>query len=136
MIQDRLSMFSEEQAVTVDADSTNILDLHAHGDDLQRNLTLFVQSRESVASDTPGATVTFELYTDDALNAGGDDLAADNLIWSSAAIPMASLVDGYFAVKVPLPAGVQRYLLLKYNVSATLKAGKFDAGLAWGIDLP
>ncbi len=129
-------MFSEEQAVTVDADSTNILDLLAHGDDVQRFLTLFVQVREAVTSADAGATVTFELYTDDALNEAGTDLAADNLVWSSGAIAKATLVDGYFAVKVPLPPGVQRYLLLKYNVSATLTAGKFDAGLAWGIDLP
>lgn len=136
MIQDKLSMFSEEQAVTVDADSDNILDLQAHGDDIQRNLTLFVQVRETVKSDTPASTVTFDLYTDDALNANGDDLAAGTKIWSSGAIAKAALVDGCFAVKVPLPAGIERYLQIKYDVSATLTAGKFDAGLAWGIDLP
>lgn len=135
MIQDRLSMFSEKQVVTVDADSTNILDLHAHGDDIQRNLMLFVQVREAVTSDG-AATVTVKVNTNAALNAGGTALAAKTTIWTSAAVAKADLVDGLFLVKIPLPTGVKRYLQVEYDVSATLTKGKFDAGLAWGVDLP
>ena len=136
MIQDKKLMFSDSQDLTSTADSTNILDLGAHGDDIQRELTLFVQFRGAV--DSGGAsTLIIQLNTDDALNAGGDDLAADNTLWTSASIAKTDLTDGAMLVKMPLPPGIQRYLRLKYTVgTANLTAGAIDAGLVWGIDQP
>jgi len=136
MIQDKKLMFSDSQDLTSTADSTNILDLGAHGDDIQRELTLFVQFRGAV--DSGGAsTLIIQLNTDDALNAGGDDLAADNTLWTSASIAKTALTDGAMLVKMPLPPGIQRYLRLKYTVgTANLTAGAIDAGLVWGIDQP
>ena len=136
MIQDKKLMFSDSQAITATADSTNILDLGAHGDDIQRELTLFVQFRGNV--DSAGqSTLIIQLNTDDALNAGGDDLAADNTLWTSASIAKTALTDGAMLVKMPLPPGIQRYLRLKYTVgTANLTAGAIDAGLVWGIDQP
>lgn len=136
MIQDKKLMFSDSQELRSTADSTNILDLGAHGDDIQRELTLFVQFRGAV--DSGGAsTLIIQLNTDDALNAGGDDLAADNTLWTSASIAKTALTDGAMLVKMPLPPGIQRYLRLKYTVgTANLTAGAIDAGLVWGIDQP
>jgi len=136
MIQDKKLMFSDSQDLTSTADSTNILDLGAHGDDIQRELTLFVQFRGAV--DSAGeSTLIIQLNTDDALNAGGDDLAADNTLWTSASIAKTALTDGAMLVKMPLPPGIQRYLRLKYTVgTANLTAGAIDAGLVWGIDQP
>ena len=136
MIQDKKLMFSDSQAITATADSTNILDLGAHGDDIQRELTLFVQFRGTV--DSAGqSTLIIQLNTDDALNAGGDDLAADNTLWTSASIAKTALTDGAMLVKMPLPPGIQRYLRLTYTVgTANLTAGAIDAGLVWGIDQP
>ena len=136
MIQDKKLMFSDSQAITATADSTNILDLGAHGDDIQRELTLFVQFRGNV--DSAGqSTLIIQLNTDDALNAGGDDLAADNTLWTSASIAKTALTDGAMLVKMPLPPGIQRYLRLTYTVgTANLTAGAIDAGLVWGIDQP
>jgi len=136
MIQDKKLMFSDSQELRSTADSTNILDLGAHGDDIQRELTLFVQFRGAV--DSAGeSTLIIQLNTDDALNAGGDDLAADNTLWTSASIAKTALTDGAMLVKMPLPPGIQRYLRLKYTVgTANLTAGAIDAGLVWGIDQP
>ena len=136
MIQDKKLMFSDSQAITATADSTNILDIGAHGDDIQRELTLFVQFRGTV--DSAGAsTLVITLNTDDALNAGGTDLAADNTLWTSASIAKTALTDGAMLVKMPLPPGIQRYLRLTYTVgTANLTAGAIDAGLVWGIDQP
>ena len=136
MIQDKKLMFSDSQELRSTADSTNILDLGAHGDDIQRELTLFVQFRGAV--DSAGeSTLIIQLNTDDALNAGGDDLAADNTLWTSASIAKTDLTDGAMLVKMPLPPGIQRYLRLKYTVgTANLTAGAIDAGLVWGIDQP
>lgn len=136
MIQDKKLMFSDSQAITATADSTNILDLGAHGDDIQRELTLFVQFRGTVASGGQ-STLVITLNTDDALNAGGTDLAADNTLWTSASIAKTALTDGAMLVKMPLPPGIQRYLRLTYTVgTANLTAGAIDAGLVWGIDQP
>lgn len=136
MIQDKKLMFSDSQPLRSTADSTNILDLGAHGDDIQRELTLFVQFRGNVES-AGQSTLIIQLNTDDALNAGGDDLAADNTLWTSASIAKTALTDGAMLVKMPLPPGIQRYLRLKYTVgTANLTAGAIDAGLVWGIDQP
>ncbi len=136
MIQDKKLMFSDSQDLTSTADSTNILDLGAHGDDIQRELTLFVQFRGTVESGG-NSTLVITLNTDDALNAGGTDLAADNAIWTSASIAKTALTDGAMLVKMPLPPGIQRYLRLTYTVgTANLTAGAIDAGLIWGIDQP
>lgn len=136
MIQDKKLMFSDSQAITATADSTNILDLGAHGDDIQRELTLFVQFRGTVESGG-ASTLVITLNTDDALNAGGTDLAADNTLWTSASIAKTALTDGAMLVKMPLPPGIQRYLRLTYTVgTANLTAGAIDAGLIWGIDQP
>lgn len=136
MIQDKKLMFSDSQAITATADSTNILDLGAHGDDIQRELTLFVQFRGTVESNGD-STLVITLNTDDALNAGGTDLAADNTLWTSASIAKTALTDGAMLVKMPLPPGIQRYLRLTYTVgTANLTAGAIDAGLIWGIDQP
>lgn len=136
MIQDKKLMFSDSQELRSTADSTNILDLGAHGDDIQRELTLFVQFRGNVES-AGQSTLIIQLNTDDTLNAGGDDLAADNTLWTSASIAKTALTDGAMLVKMPLPPGIQRYLRLKYTVgTANLTAGAIDAGLVWGIDQP
>ena len=136
MIQDKKLMFSDSQDLTSTADSTNILDLGAHGDDIQRELTLFVQFRGNVES-AGQSTLIIQLNTDDALNADGDDLAADNTLWTSASIAKTALTDGAMLVKMPLPPGIQRYLRLTYTVgTANLTAGAIDAGLIWGIDQP
>jgi hypothetical protein len=129
MIQDKLEMFSEAQAVTATADSTNVLYVGAHGNDINRFLTLFVQARTAANADG-AATVTFDLY-------GGTTADAQaTLLWSSAAIGKAALTLGAFPVKIPLPnLQSKTYLKLVYTVATgPLTAGTFDAGLIWGIE--
>lgn len=129
MIQNKLEMFSEQQVVTATADSTNVLYIGSHGNDIHRTLTLFVQAR-AAATAAGSATVTFDLY-------GGTTADAQaTLLWSSAAIGKAALTLGAFPVKVPLPdLQSKTYLKLVYTVATgPLQTGSFDAGLAWGIE--
>jgi hypothetical protein len=131
MIQDKLEMFSEDQAVTATADSTNVIFIGAHGDDIHRFLTLFIQTKVAALAEG-SATVTFSLY-------GGTASGTQaTLLWQSAAIGKAALTLGSFPVKIPLPSvGTNTYLKLVYTVATgPLTAGKFDAGLIWGIDQP
>ena len=136
MTPDLKSMFSIDQAVTATANGTYILDLKDNADDINRDLTLFVQVRTAAKAEG-AATVTFSIETDDALNAGGTDLADAVTLWTSAAIAKAALTEGAFPVKMALPPGLQRYLRITYTVATgPLTAGTFDAGLIIGIDLP
>lgn len=135
MIHDRLSMFSQAQLVTASAVSSNVLDVGAHGDDIQRELTFFVQCRAAITADG-AATVKFALRTSATLTAGALD--APVTLFETAAIAKASLTDGSFPVKIALPPGVLKYLDVYYTVATgplTLLSA-FDAGLAFGIDLP
>lgn len=135
MIHDRLSMFSNAQLVTASAGSTNVLDVGAHGDDIQRFLTFFVQCRAPITADG-AATVAFALRTSATLSGGA--LENPVTLFTTAAIGKAALTDGSFPVKIALPPGVQRYLDVYYTVATGPLTGTsaFDAGLADGIDLP
>lgn len=137
MTPDLKSMFSQAQAVTVSAAGAYILDLKDHGDDINRILTLLIQVRGAVTA-TDAATVTFSLNTAAALNAGGTDLSADTLVWTSPTYGKAVLTAGAIPVKIPLPTGTKRYVRLNYTVaSGPLDAtSTFDAGLFWGVDQP
>lgn len=130
MLQDKKEMFSEQQAFTTVAahDSTNVLYIGPHGDDVQRIMTLFVQVRDAVTS-AGAATVQFKVYT------GSSAAVVNTLLWASAAIGKADLTAGSFPVQIPLPDGLNDYVKITYTVAAAaLTAGSFDAGLNWGMD--
>lgn len=130
MIQDKLSMFSNQQAVTASADSTNVLYVGDHADDIQRNLTLFVQWRAAATSEGD-STLVVKLYT------GSTEASQATLLWTSPTFAKAALTEGASLVKIPLPTGILKYLKLTFTVGvANLTAGTVDAGLAWGIDIP
>jgi len=127
MLRDKQSMFSEEQAVTVTADSTNVLFV-GEGNDIDKQLRLFVQAREAATADGAG-TVTVKLYT------GATAAACSTLLWTSAVIGKAACTAGAFIVKMALPDGILDYLKLTYTVATgPLTAGTFDAGLIWKMD--
>ena len=73
MIRDKLLMFPQNQALTATADSDNILDVGQHGDDIQRELTLFVQFRGTGTS-AGASTLTIALKTSATLTGAGLDL--------------------------------------------------------------
>jgi len=120
-------MFSEEQAVTVTADSTNVLFFGAFND-IDKRLRFFVQVRDAATADG-AATVTFKLYT------GATAAACTTLLWSSAAIGKAALTAGAYAVQEAMPAGGLGYYKIVYTVATgPLTAGTFDAGIGWKMD--
>lgn len=86
----------------------------------------------TVAVASGGAsTVQFFLASDAQAAIAVDGSAT--IHWSSAAIPKATLVAGYYVAKVPLPANspeYERYLgILQLTGTAALTAGKVDAFL-------
>lgn len=126
MLLDNELMFSKAQAVTSTAASTNVIDLGPTHDAgvTPGELELFVKVDEA-ATAAGAATVTLSLETDD--NVG---FSSATTILTTAAIGKATLVLGYYALRVALPRGCERYLRLSYTVATgPLTAGKFTAGL-------
>lgn len=131
MIMDKKNLFSNAQAVTATALSTDKIDLGPlGGGNTGRNIGVSDEVMLSItvteaATAAGAATVTFQFVTDD-----NSALSSPTVLWASAAIPIATLVVGY-RIDVAVPRGVyERYIGLNYVVgTGPLTAGKFTAGL-------
>ncbi len=123
MLLDKYLTFSEEQAVTATADSTNILDLRDNGDDIGRLLNLILMV-VAAAEASGSATVTFSVQT--CATVGG----SYDTIYTSAAIGKAALTAGARPVDIALPAGLKRFVKVVYTVATgPLTAGTFTAAV-------
>jgi len=139
MIFSNQLIFSDQQAVTATAVSTNVVDLRATGRvykataDLTRNLgpgepiPLLVQVTQTFTLLT---SLTITLETSDATN-----LSSSRVHWSSGAVVLASLVAGYTVPIHYVPsAPMLRYMGLRYTVAGTnADAGKITAGIVPAI---
>lgn len=133
--------FSEDQAVTATAISTNVLDLGANGTvygesaaiplnlGAGREIPFLIQVTEDFATLT---SLTISIESDSAAGLG----SSPTVHYASEAIPVASLVAGF---KLPIrwmPVGVLgRYLGLRYTVGGSnATTGKITAALATEMD--
>lgn len=135
MILDYLNLFSQAQAVTASAASTDIIDLGplSGGNDV-RDIgpgypIEFMAHVATTATAAGDATVTISLQTSKT-----SDFASATTLLQTGAIPVASLKAGYKYVAV-VPHGTQRYLRVNYTVgTGPLTAGAFTAGLLLDAD--
>lgn len=124
MLIDKENLLSDGQALTATAASTNIIDLGAARELGTANIRLRVQVDAALTSGG-SSTLTIALQTDD--NASFSSATA---LFTTAAIPKASLVAGYVAVDIVVPKGTERYLRLNYTVgTADFTAGNISAFL-------
>ncbi len=124
MILDKNLILSDAQAETSTGTylSDNIIDTVKVGDAV--NELYFVAYVETACTSGGSATVEIQLVTDSDVNIG-----SPTVLWSSGAIPKASLVDKYCfgIVRLPKPEKVERYIAARIIVgTAALTAGKFD----------
>lgn len=127
MYLDKNLAFSEEQAVTSTAASTNVVDLGvARQIGIDGSLDIAITVTEAAAA-TGAATVVVTLQE-------SSDNSTFTDVVSSAAIGKATLVAGYqFFMKVPADLS-KRYLRMNYTVATgPLTAGKFSAHMVDGI---
>lgn len=136
MILDKTLTFSENQAITATAISTNVIEFPDNGTviyeaaAIPRNLgpgnelPLLIQVTESFNTLT-SLTITLE-------SSAAAGLTSSTVHWTSGAIPLASLVAGYKAKIRIMPDGVLgKYLGLRYTVAGTdPTTGKVTAALA------
>jgi len=133
MILDKLLMFSEAQAVTQSAASTDIIDLGPIAGDFRDigigyPIELFAQVDVSATADSD-ATVQIVLET-----ARTEDFANPHVLVQSDAKSLDVLTAGA-RITTKVPGGVQRYLRVNYVVAGgPLTAGKFTAGLVLDVD--
>lgn len=132
MILDKLLMFSEAQAVTATAASTDVIDLGPlkgtrRDIGVGEPLELFVNVNTTAAA-AGAATVNITLQT-----------SPDNSTWttlaSSGELALSALAAGKRVVSQKVPQGVLRYLRLNYTVTTgPLTAGAFTAGINLDVD--
>lgn len=123
-MMDKNLLFSDAQAVTSTADSTNVVDTLAAGDAISPGARLLVQTQTAATDSGSDATLTIELKT------SADDSTYVTL-WSSGALAFAAFSPaGTILADLVIPSGMRRYCKLVYTVaSGPLTAGKFDAGI-------
>lgn len=125
MIFDKTLMFSEDQAITATAASTNVIDLGSArnmlgGQEVPLSLTV-TESFDKLTS------LTISVETDD-----NEAFASATTVYTTPAIPLADLAVGKKVLPpYRLPLSVkERYVRMKYTVSGTdPTTGKITAGI-------
>jgi hypothetical protein len=140
MIIDSQALFSDDQAVTATAVSSNIIDLGATGTvpggstalsrDIGKGTPVEILIQWTVAAVSGGAsTVTVDLETDD-----NSSFSSATTLATTGAIAKATLVAGYQMKIHYMPRGAERYIRLNYTVAtANLTAGAVTAGIVAGV---
>lgn len=124
MILDEQALFSDEQAVTASAASTNVVKTNG---DIGKGtpVELLVQVTEDFATLT---SLTVGVQTSDTEN-----FSSVTTLTQSSAVAAASLVKGYRFPLNFLPTGIKKYLRLYYTVTGSnATAGKITAGIVAG----
>lgn len=129
MYLDKENMFSEGQAVTATALSTNIVELGGGDAGSSEEISLFVNAG---AAYTGTGTIAVSILTAAALNPAGDALDSPVTL-ATYPVGNEALTSGGKLLAARLPHGCKRYLRLNYAVTGTLSGGNILAGLAADI---
>lgn len=122
MIQDKQNTFSDEQAITATANSTNVVDLGGPDQDAGEPLHINAQVIEAFTA-AGSATLTVSLETD-----SDEAFGSATTLVTSAAIGKADLIAGKYIPISFLPADAERYVRLVYTVATgPMTAGKITA---------
>lgn len=110
MILDKESLFSDDQAITATAASTNVVDLGVSRD-IGKGvpIPLLIQVTESF-NNLVDLTATIQTSDDEAFT-------SPQTLATSGAIPLASLTAGYQFPVQYMPINTKRYLRVNYTVS-------------------
>jgi len=126
MIIDANLLFSDEQAITVDANSTNVVDLGTTRD-IARGQPMRFRCQVDTTLDSSGeaATLGVKLVTSAAANLG-----TPTTLWDSGTLTEATLVAGYVIADIVVPATALRYLGVIYdNGTEAFTSGNISAFL-------
>lgn len=127
MLWDKENLFSDNQAITTTAASTNVLNA-ATGPLKEIAFGTPTPLRIQVTQDFTGAT-SVDFWVETATDAAFTTPVA---LAKTGAIAVASLKTGYVAPINFIPKGNLGYLRMKYTVVGTATAGKVTAGIVAG----
>jgi hypothetical protein len=127
---DAIFQFSDAQAITGDAVSTDVLDWGSGLEDLEMGAGTPVWLNIKVGTAFAGGTslaVSLYTHTTVAVNSGTE-------IFTTPAIAQASLTAGAWIIRIPLPVNCDenRYFGLYYDDTGAFTAGTIDAWLDHG----
>lgn len=137
MLLDGETQFSNRQAITATAVSTNVIDLGATGTRANANSALrrdigdwgndlLVQVTQDFAG---GTSLAVQVQTDD--NAG---FTSPTTVGQTAAVPVADLKAGYRFSLGDFPINTaERFVRLNYVVVGTMTAGTITAAVTAGV---
>lgn len=121
MLLDTQLKFSDVQALTATAISTNVVDLRNAAtplvvdEGLAANIWLEIHIITSAAGGDAAKTITFTLESDST----ADLATAPTVHYTSAAVAGSGVVAGNVPVRIKIPSGLyKRYLGVRYTVSA------------------
>lgn len=123
MILDKENLFSDDQAITASAASTNVVDLGVSRD-IGKGVPVpvLIQVTADFATLT---SLTAEIETSD-----DEAFSSSETLATSGAIPAADLVAGYQFPMQYMPLGTKRYVRVNYTVAGTdASAGTVTAGV-------
>jgi len=125
MILDKQNLFSDDQALTTSAASTNLIDMGSDDSSVPtpnlKDAELFCMVNVAFVG---GTSVKVSLQTDD-----NTDFSSAVTLYNTEAVVTASLVAGYKFIMPRLPeTGVEQYIRLYYTIVGTYTAGKVTAG--------
>jgi hypothetical protein len=122
--------FSDAQAITADADSTNVVDFSNTDLEMGAGEPIWLNVRVGPTDFAGGTSLEVSLYSHTATTS----LNSGTLLWQSGVIVQASLTAGTWITRIPLPYNCDenRYLGVYYNDSGAFTAGTINAWLDHG----
>jgi hypothetical protein len=131
MILDQQSMFSDSQAITTTAFSTNVIDSLSSAIVPGAPVTPISVFARVVAAFIGGTSMSIAVVSAD------DAALSQNLTYhfSTGVLPLASLTKGALALGTRLPPQkLRKYVGLQYSVVGTMSAGTIIAGIVEDLD--
>jgi len=128
---DIIGEMSDAQVLTVDAQSTNVLDL-TNSDVNWGNAEIWLNVVIGTQPET-GTSINFTLYT----HSAATSINSGTAMITSGAIAQATMVDGYQVIRQRLPLDVdrERYIGMYYDITDTFDGGgTVDAWLDFGSE--
>ncbi len=129
-IFDAMFEFSDDQVITdTDTASTNILDFTLSDLEMGSGEPVWLNIRIGTAF-AGGTNIVFSLRYDTVAPID----SSSTVIYQTAAITTATMVAGYWVLRMPLPANVdeERIIGLYYDHTGTMSAGTINAWLDHG----
>ncbi|MBP2652628.1 MAG: hypothetical protein H6Q73_197 [Firmicutes bacterium] len=122
---DYLTRFSDDQAVTTSAASTNYINGLAAGTGINDQIFLIAGVGTAFAGGT-SLEISWQTST-------SSDFSTYATLFTSGTILLADLTANTVLVQVPIPIGTLQYNRLYYTVDGTMTAGTVNAFLQCGV---